>query len=653
MKKINSKSLMVLAIIVASAFAMPSMVSSYETNDTIELNQFGDVDPSELVRNFGGFGNIFSNNLGPTGALLGEIFLLLLNQTLELEEQEVSQGIFVLNASVRKNPDPFLGSVSRDGGILYLPESYQKREDGYYYCTTDYSGQVTVDLVVGGFITLIIWDHDKSFINALLRVINAIKTFLTATSDNINSALKTAISAIVWFLIHINDIFTGDELLILNPMTYQKLTLTADTVLNFKKIWRFRNFTTQSDQIVGEDVLKTWNTTAKLNDDAYMEWLLTNITISIGRSITWTQFSFDIFQFWMKNFQININVADLLSGNADIANAFSGCDIEFYLFTHHLAGTYLYKDNDTNNKVSVNYTEYNDNGETIEIPKTNELTHMLHLQDGNYQFQDPEIDDGNVTWGLEIFNPTVAPVPLGADTETYFDDSNSRNLGYIKFGLTFIPSVSGSLAQGRIKLVHEFDKFDTDLNNDLDMSILYISSILHFHLSVTNQAENPEEPLALLQENDYFEEEESLRIGNYLSTSGQELEFVDIAREDYSYGENPGDNWDDAQSSIIPVALYEMEVNAHRSYDVGSTEEYDPYAADVNLTLSYNVLGYAVSYPQFNGGTNGIWHDPTFNVFMVFEPTAFWALILLVGGVSILGVATVLIKRKKDGKTPF
>ncbi|MFO7795832.1 MAG: hypothetical protein R6W84_06735 [Promethearchaeia archaeon] len=64
-------------------------------------------------------------------------------------------------------------------------------------------------------------------------------------------------------------------------------------------------------------------------------------------------------------------------------------------------------------------------------------------------------------------------------------------------------------------------------------------------------------------------------------------------------------------------------------------------------------MAYAVCYPDFNGSGEKLVHDPTFNVFMVFEPTAFWALILLVGGVSILGVATVLIKRKKDGKTPF
>jgi LPXTG-motif cell wall-anchored protein len=35
---------------------------------------------------------------------------------------------------------------------------------------------------------------------------------------------------------------------------------------------------------------------------------------------------------------------------------------------------------------------------------------------------------------------------------------------------------------------------------------------------------------------------------------------------------------------------------------------------------------------------------------MVFEATGFWALILLIAGVGLVGVATVLIKRRKDAR---
>lgn len=654
MKKLKSKSLMVLTILVASTIAMPAMASANQTDDSIELNQFGGLNPGDLIRNFGGFGNIFSNYLGPSGALLGQIFLLLFNQTLEIEEQKVSNGLYVLNATIEnKSLNDRYYNFDNYIRRFYLPKNYSDVENGYYYCETDYSGDIKLEIEIGGSVTLIIWDQDESFINALKRLISAIKTFINA--ENQEDVIREVISAITWFLIHINDIFNGDELIVLNPMTYQKLTSHAETELHFNKTWKFYNNITGEHEPVDNSDLQAWYQTAKENNDGYIQWLLTNKTIQDGQNITWTQFSFDIFQFWMKNFQINFNVADLLSNNANIAEAFSGCDIEFYLFTHSLAGSYLFEDIDGNNKVTVaNYTEYTTkNNETIELPELNELAYILHLKDGNYKFQEPKIENGRVKWGLNISKANVGPVPLGASSETYFDESNSTSLDYIFFGLEFIPSVSGSIAKGRIKLDHEFAPFDSPLSEKLDLSVMYVSSVLHFHLSISNQQQDPEKPLPLLKEDDYKEKEESVKIGNYLGIDARELELVDIAGENYSYGEFKDQYQADALSSIIPIALYELEASARKTYDAGTEEEYQPYAADVNLTLQYNIIGYAVSYPDFNGGENGIWHDPTFNVFMVLEPTAFWAVILLIGGISILGVATILIKRKKDGKAPF
>jgi hypothetical protein len=59
---------------------------------------------------------------------------------------------------------------------------------------------------------------------------------------------------------------------------------------------------------------------------------------------------------------------------------------------------------------------------------------------------------------------------------------------------------------------------------------------------------------------------------------------------------------------------------------------------------------YAVCYPEFDGTGVGIWHDPTFSVYMVFESEGFWALIVLIAGVGLVGVATILIKRRKDSR---
>jgi len=168
-------------------------------------------------------------------------------------------------------------------------------------------------------------------------------------------------------------------------------------------------------------------------------------------------------------------------------------------------------------------------------------------------------------------------------------------------------------------------------------------------LKIDVLGEDPEDPTAFLNEdNDYYEETHSLRVGNYLGESfSGKLEFVDIAGPEYSWGLNEGDNYGPANSSILPIALYELEANAHESFTPSESENYQTFSADVGLNISFNVIFYAVTFPEFNGG-NGIWHDPTFSVFMVFETTGFWALILLIAGVGFVGIATILIKRRKD-----
>ena len=94
--------------------------------------------------------------------------------------------------------------------------------------------------------------------------------------------------------------------------------------------------------------------------------------------------------------------------------------------------------------------------------------------------------------------------------------------------------------------------------------------------------------------------------------------------------------------------MFEVEANAHQTYE-GTPGEVDTFAADIGLNITFSVMVYAVCFPEFEDG-NGIWHDPVFSVFMVFEATGFWALILLVAGVGLLGVATILIKRRKDSR---
>ena len=196
------------------------------------------------------------------------------------------------------------------------------------------------------------------------------------------------------------------------------------------------------------------------------------------------------------------------------------------------------------------------------------------------------------------------------------------------------------------------DPADPHSNNDiagLDLAIVYLSTMLHFHLNVATLGENPEDPTTLLDPaDDYDNQTHSLKVGNYLGRAfHDELAFVDIAGPDYTYGSVVTNSTAPASSAIIPLALYEGEIERHDTFVGGSGESYTTFATDIQLNVSFNVMAYAVCFPEFNNGT-GIWHDPTFSVFMVFDVKGFWALILLVAGVGLVGVATILIKRRKD-----
>ena len=280
---------------------------------------------------------------------------------------------------------------------------------------------------------------------------------------------------------------------------------------------------------------------------------------------------------------------------------------------------------------------------------------------GDFTFERPHKTGANkISWGLTLNNPTIIPVPVGVDLNSYLG-ATEENLKYIHFGFSFEPrEVAAGILYAPIKLDQFFSPWNSDMspssNNNidgLDMSIIYLSTMLHFHLNVATIGENPEDPTTLLDPaDDYNNQTHSLMVGNYLGRSFKDkLAFVDIAGPDYEYGveDEASRNTAPASSAVIPLALYEGEVERHDTFVSSDTSEVLTFATDIRLNVSLNVMAYAVCYPAFNDGS-GIWHDPTFSVYMVFEAPGFWALILLIAGVGLVGIATILIKRRKDAR---
>jgi hypothetical protein len=700
MKNINVKSVMIFTLLIASAMATPVMAAGYgNDDDKYEFDQVPGIgSPGDLLRVFGGFGSMFSG-LGYGGQILGQVFGMLLMQTLSnFSESEVMPGVYVLSA-FQENTVNFTRDFSKSGEPTYEyympPRDYNQslvKDIGYAYCEVKKEGMANVTVTIGGGVTLLIYDHDKSFIPAIQKVIDFINQLRSMnlnslTDEEQNQLIHDGVEVLTWFLIHINDIFTGDELFAVNPITWQKMNIKPLPGFSLTKTWRVtgNNYKVEgpSDSnltaAIGDSnatiLLNNWNTTARDRNDSYMEWLLRSTDdVSLANNY-FTAFTFDLVQLWVKNFEIHIDagaLVDLISGSGsnssiNVADVFRGLDIDFYLFTHHLGGAFLYNDSNHDGTVSSSYSNLTIDGypvkindTQVQVPDHSEITHRIMLGNvSNFAFELPHKTGANkISWGLTLNDPTVVPVPIGVDLNSYLG-AKPENLQYIHFGFSFEPrEVAAGILYAPIKLDQFFSPWNggTGSSNhieDLNLAIIYLSTMLHFHLNVATLGENPEDPTALLNPaDDYNNQTHTLMVGNYLGKAFKDkLAFVDIAGENYQYGAEDEASRETAKanSSIIPLALYQGEVERHDTFVSPDTSQVLTFATDIRLNVSLNVMAYAVCFPKFNNG-NGIWHDPTFSVYMVFEAQGFWALILLIAGVGLVGIATILIKRRKDAR---
>jgi len=687
MKKISFKSVMVLTLLVASVMATPAMVAGYEHDDGIEFNSINIGTPEALAGAFGSLGGIFGS-LGYGGNIIGRVFEMLLMQTLtNFSNKEVIPGVYVLSAF---SEDTYNGTkdFETDNYEYYLPpyeynqSTIQNAGQGYAYCEVKKEGMANYSLTVGAGVTLLIYDQDKSFIRAVEKLLAFFTRFMSydfETETVPEELISEGVEVLTWFLIHINDIFTGEELFALNPITWQSMKITPGPGFNVTKTWKVTgtdHMIEPSDDVLSEGLvsgsdamLTSWNDTAKSNKDRddYMQWLLRPTDDASLIETIWTSFTFDLIQLWVKNFEIHIDAAaiiDMIGGGGSgtsIADIFRGLDIEFYLFTHHLAGAFLYNDTNSDGMLSTEYvsTPITIDDVPVEVPRSSEVTHRIVLGTvGDFEFELPhKTGENKISWGLQMNDVVITPVPLGVDLESYLGAAPEM-MGYIHFGFSFQPrEVAPGVLAAPIKLDQFFSPWNSgngainDITN-LDLAIIYLSTMLHFHLNVAVIGEDPEDPTTLLDPaNDYNNETHTLKIGNYLGGAfgSNELDFVDIAGPDYLYGNETTKSTAPASSNIIPLALYNGEIERHDTFTDDTDEEFTTFATDISLNVSFNVLAYAVCFPEFEDG-NGIWHDPTFSVYMVFEAQGFWALILLIAGIGLVGVGTILIKRRKDAR---
>lgn len=690
MKNVNFKALMVATLFIVSMIYFPLIAFGQ--------GEEGDVDEdSEQYGAFegfhGGFGGIFRENMGYGGNILGTLFEMLLLDGVDLDEHEELESVYVLSATVdelytgnysfeEQKDTEEIHYLSFENSTKPMPQYNTGPLQGYAYCIVEKEGSFSYNLTIGAALSLIIWDYDKSFIEAAQKVLDWASRFREAQDEDKVSRKLVAEGAqvLAWLLVHINEIFTGDELFVINPIIWQSLQMLPSNDFFLTKTWYdtgddFQIGGEVTDTLIEQSLLTEWNLTSLWMHDSRMQWLLRVFDTADIAETVWTQFSFDIAQLWVKEFYVEIDLGKATDGK-DVDEAFEGCEVEFYLFTHHLAGAFLYNDIDDSKDVTVDYQYLRNetdgeiiytNGTAAMIPTSSEITHRLILGTvENFHFSSPKIDEEEekVSWGLTLLGANMSAVPVGVDLNSYVN-APEEHLDYIYFGLDFEidkekPNKKGEIwAQGDTKIETNFapwnnltDPYTNQNITGLDMAIVYVSSILHFELKM-DKDDDPDDPDdELLEDNDYNKQSHTLKVGNYLDEDDDKLDFVDIAGPGYWIGNSTDRVLRPANTSIIPFALWQGEAQTRETNPGDTDSTKDDYATDTEVEATWNIMLYAVCYPDFNGTGLGIWHDPTFSMYMVFTPEEpeFWALILLIAGIGLAGVATVLIKRRKDSK---
>ncbi|MFW9829744.1 MAG: hypothetical protein ACFFEY_19375, partial [Candidatus Thorarchaeota archaeon] len=287
MKNLNTKSLLVVTILFTSVFAIPTFAMAQE-KDYNDVFNFDQVNVGIFEGFKGGFGAIFGDHLGYGGKILGRIFETLFLQGLNLSKHEMLGSTFVLSANrTFHERGTYNFAAEQDTRDVYLipPDyynlsyveptiGYTAEDIGNAYCIVEKEGEFNYDIEVGAGVTLIIWDSDKSFITAVNKLLNFFKQLMTyefGGGQIPQDLIQNGISLLTWFLIHINDIFTGDELFILNPITWQKLDINPGPGFRITKKWYITGNDSNplndeeilTDIPSGNTLLSLWNSTAQ------------------------------------------------------------------------------------------------------------------------------------------------------------------------------------------------------------------------------------------------------------------------------------------------------------------------------------------------------------------------------------------------------
>jgi len=722
MKNIKLKSILLFSTLIVGIIS--STIPVARADSMILQGGFDFKDPKELKNMPSGMARTIASMfgamrfLGPSGAALGEAFRLLFKQLENITALDTSamKGLFYLSSNYTEE-------------YTKWSESYQGKKETYWLRQKDYisvlgpnaypyievvrTGTVNVTYESGASIVFILWDYDESLITAINRVITAYRNVMNLlkslpedpnywneqqTKEVQTAIINEIVQAVVYLLIHINDIINGDELFVVNINTWENWNISTSsdfsTTVN-ARVW----FTNGTNRELTPDEKSGLEELALSKDDKHAYYLLHDAENDEdgNKSKSWSYFTFNLVELWLKNFEIHIDAKAIIdailygaSGGQEgspfdnsttVAKIFQGLDIDLYLITHSLFAFVAYNDTKIleDGVPSVQWADVNENGTEYQVITDSEVEYWFALRGfTNPEFKKPEIINTNqgpgLKWSIKLNDINFVPIPVGLTA----GDTPEENLEYLEMGFTFTPvrelavdttgyeNVSNAktevkMGAGIIKLDQSFGTWNggAGINNDggsgemdltgLDFAVLFISTMLHFHLhiDVKDVEKNLEDEgltasHGLVNESNY-NVDGTIKVGNDEGTLP--LAAIDIAGPNYIQG-IPGTSYP-AKTTLVPLAYLRMNIAGHVQY-IDDKSPNASFKADGFLSIETSIVIYAVAYPTWNGSGDQLIHDPTFSIFMTWENPGFWAVILVVGSVTLVAVAAILITKKKN-----
>lgn len=662
----KSKTVLIIALFSLSLFAAPMSRYGAGQTGTSSSSFASNVDPQFALQAVGQVFGMF-RNFGASGDLIGQVLQTMFQNFWYMNGTKTPvNGVYVLNGTVQTNATTSTYQIGNGNNsqTFYPWGEYNLQNSGnttyqyeWPYFKSSQSGTLTVVKSEGVSITFIIYDNDASLINAIDKLLETVRAFIAIQNDNSTTdqqkkqgAIDDVLNAVMYFLIHVNDIITGDEVIILNMVGYSSYaaTLNGTSVGN----WYVTQNGKQTDKILLNQTYPgyyvPWLNIATQNHDQRMIDVLQASNLGAGAQ-NYTKFSFDCVEVWLKNFQIHIDVQKIVeainaqSFSGDTATQiFQGLDIEFYIITHSFQNLYLY--NGTDSDVPSVVT----NATTGLITSTTATDYLL-FRGGNPYFYGPDYNktDQSMSWGFGIHNLSFRVIPLG-ETDNEVDNATSplEHMDNFQIGLSFAPSKvtnlntdafnvtkSGvTMAIAKVKLVHSFGEWNGNgvantprlaTEGKLDLAAVYMSTMLHFHLVVTNQQSttttlaglNDTQSAALLNESSFSKQTGSLNVGDVKG----ELPLAEVDIKGPTYTQN-GVSYN-ASAVILPRIYATYDAQGQQAY---AQSDQSMGILGANLTIQVSAVLYAVCYPTFGnvaGGVTGqaIQHDPTFSIYITLR----------------------------------